>query len=80
MAPRTQHLHSPFARWMREMGFTNEQAAVALDLSLARVKELKRGAAYTEGREGAPDRRTLLAMAALKAGLTPYDAADAGTI
>jgi hypothetical protein len=60
---------------MQEMGYTNEQAATALDLSLARIKELKRGEAYTEGREGEPDRRTLLAMAALKAGLSPYDPA-----
>lgn len=73
MTPRTQHHTSVFARWMQDMHYTNEQAAVALDISLARVKELKRGEAYTPGREGNPDRRTLLAMAAIKAGLMPYD-------
>lgn len=68
----TEHSTSRFARWMAEMGFTNEQAATALGLSISRVKELKRGEAYNEGREGNPDTRTLLAMAALKAGLAPY--------
>lgn len=74
MGRPTHHLSSVFARWMQDMSLTNEQAADALGISIARVKELKRGEAYTPGREGGPDRRTLLAMAALKAGLHPYEA------
>ena len=68
----SQHNTTDFARWMAEMGYTSAQAAEALGLSPARVQELKRGAAYTEGREGEPDVRTRLAMAALRAGLAPY--------
>jgi hypothetical protein len=67
-----QHTSSAFARWMAEMGFTSEQAADALGLSLSRVKDFRAGTAYTAGRSAEPDRVVLLAMSALKAGLTPY--------
>jgi hypothetical protein len=68
----TTHVSTDFALWMSELGYTNEQAARALDISIARVGELKRGTSYTSGRDGAPDHRTRLAMAAIKAGLPPY--------
>jgi hypothetical protein len=58
---------------MADMGFTNEQAAEALGLSLSRVKDFRAGTAYG-GRSAEPDKQLLLAMAALKAGLTPYRA------
>jgi hypothetical protein len=57
---------------MAEMSFTSEQAAEALGLSLSRVKEFRAGASYTAGRSAEPDRVLLLAMAALKAGISPY--------
>jgi hypothetical protein len=57
---------------MAEMGFTNEQAAEALGLSLSRVKDFRAGTSYVAGRSAEPDRVVLLAMAALKAGLSPY--------
>jgi len=61
-----------FAQWMAEMKLTNAAAAELLDLSQASIK------AYKSGRAGAfdgiePDRRTLLAMAAIKAGIEPYE-------
>lgn len=57
---------------MAEMGYTNDQASAALSMSVARVRELRRGASYTTGDDATPDARTLLAMAAVKAGLLPY--------
>jgi hypothetical protein len=66
------HTSSIFARWMAEMGYTNDQASAALGMSVARVRELRRGASYTTGDDATPDARTLLAMAAIKAGLPPY--------
>ena len=68
------HTTTVFARWMAEMGYTNPEAAIALGLSIARVQELRKGASYTTGDAAVPDQRTLLAMAAIKAGIQPYAA------
>ena len=60
-----------FARWMTELGLTNQRAADLLGISIASVKAYKSGkAGDAEGIE--PDHRTLLAMAAIKAGIEPY--------
>jgi len=69
------HTQTTFAKWMAEMGFTNDQAATALGLSLSRVKDLKAGRSTNPAAGSEPDQRTLLAMAAIKAGVEPYEAA-----
>lgn len=63
-----------FAQWMAAMKLTNDEAAEALGISVASVKAYKAGkAGKADNIE--PDKRTLLAMAALKAGIAPYEAA-----
>lgn len=69
------HKDTTFAKWMAEMGFTNDQAAAALGLSLSRIRDLKAGKSSNPTAGGEPDQRTLLAMAAIKAGIAPYEAA-----
>lgn len=63
---------TPFAKWLKQLGLRDEEAAELLGLKRQRVAELKRGMSYVPGRGPAePDLITRFAMAAIQAGLEP---------
>jgi len=59
-----------FARWMTERRLTIAQAAELLGMSVSTIKAYRAG--HLGDRVFEPDKRTLLAMAAVSAGLDPY--------
>jgi hypothetical protein len=56
------------------MGYTQAQAAQALGVSLATYSDMVMGRSRNTGKPVAIDRRTMLACAALAAGLGPFRA------
>lgn len=62
-----------FRLWRTAMTMSQAAAATALGLSLDQIRNLDTGATRDRPpRPQQPDRRTLLAMAALAAGLEPW--------
>lgn len=62
---------TPVALWQARMGYTDRAACAALGMSLPAYQAIKRGADFSTGRHREPDRRTLLACAAIEAGVPP---------
>lgn len=58
--------------WRECMGYTQRQAASALGMTLKAYGELERGKSYDTGKPMLPDKRTLLACAALVKKLKPW--------
>lgn len=59
------------AAWRSDMNFSQRAAADALGLSLAGYQQLERGSNWTTGKPVEIDRRTALACAAIRSGLSP---------
>jgi DNA-binding XRE family transcriptional regulator len=59
--------------WRARLELSQRSAADALGMSLRAYQELERGAAFGSDLPRVPDRRTMLAAAAVLAGLTPLD-------
>lgn len=62
------------AAWQAQMGFSQRQAAEALGVTLPTYQEWRRGARFRDGAPVEIDRRTVLACAALAAGLAEWRA------
>ncbi|MCL2326788.1 MAG: helix-turn-helix domain-containing protein [Proteobacteria bacterium] len=58
-------------RWREDMGFPQRAAAEALGITLATYQRLERGQEWDGSKPVFIDRRTALACAAIRAGLTP---------
>lgn len=59
------------SRWRARMGLTQRAAAAALGLTLRAYQEHERGAYFADDKPREDDLRTLLACAALEAGIEP---------
>lgn len=62
------------ADWRARMDLSQRAAAAALGISLTTWQQLESGTSRQTGEPVEPDRRTLLACAALEAGLAPIGA------
>jgi predicted transcriptional regulator len=62
-----------FRRWRKHLKLSQAGAAEALGLSLSRVKDLDAGIHRGTGAPAVPDRKLRLAMAAVAAGLAPWN-------
>lgn len=58
--------------WRSRMELSQRGAAELLGVSLRAYQELERGSAFGSELPRVPDRRTMLALTALAAGLTPW--------
>lgn len=56
--------------WRESLGLTQRGAAEALGVSLPTYQQMERGTAWATGKPVAIDKRTALACAAIKAGMT----------
>ncbi len=61
-----------FKHWRASLGLTQAGAGGALGISTSWIKQLDAGTRRDGKGEAKPDRRTRLAMAAIKAKLPPY--------
>ena len=61
-----------FRQWRKGMGWTQDQAAHALDISKSSVGNFEAGKRREDGRPVTIPRTVALACAALKAGIPPY--------
>jgi DNA-binding XRE family transcriptional regulator len=61
------------AGWRARLELSQRAAADVLGMSLRAYQELERGAAFGSELPRVPDRRTMLAAAAVLAGLTPLE-------
>ncbi|EJF91670.1 helix-turn-helix domain-containing protein [Bartonella tamiae] len=61
-----------FKRWRKEMGFTQKQAAEALDISIQTLGNYERGTRYEDGREVSIPKSIALACSAIQQNLIPY--------
>lgn len=57
--------------WRADLHFTQRRAAEALGITLATYQRLERGQAWADKTAITIDRRTALACAAIRAGITP---------
>lgn len=59
------------AAWRADLALTQRAAAQALGVTLATYQQLERGKNWATGKPISIDKRTALACAAIRAGLTP---------
>lgn len=73
MAPKSSPVKTAFARWLEALNLTYAGGAEALGLSKSRIVELATGRSRRKVKgSAAPDKRTRLAMRAVKEGLAPW--------
>jgi len=65
-----------FKAWRKKMGFTQQQAADALGLSIQALGNYERGTRYEDGREVKIPRSIALACSAVVADLKPFGEKD----
>lgn len=64
-------LPAQIATWRADLGMTQRAAAEALGITLATYQRLERGQEWDGSKTVSIDRRTALACAAIRYGLTP---------
>lgn len=61
----------PIRKWRQELNLSQRKAAAALGVDLTTLQRLERGAQFGTDKPVQVDKRTRLAMAAIRAGLEP---------